>query len=225
MPKKNIEDVYDNLFDMIELMDKLTNKANDLVTLVSAFSGELKRVISEQMNAYFIPTINKLKDDENTPGCIKAQIQFLDSIELGQMRMDTSAAEYQPNPEVVNNIDPSTLPASSSVSQTSEIPMNASYNNPEGIQQNTNNTPVQESVMNEKHKKYCVKRKGIEGSALGNDVANIEAHIVNEYNTRPEAELACDKLNRGVLPGEKELLGTEYFVDELVFGDDNLLER
>lgn len=220
MPRKNIEDVYDNIYDMLDLLEKLSTKATDLVALAGNYSGDIKRVLTEQMQVYFIPTIQKLKDDENTPGCLKAQLTFLDSISLGQMRLDPSESDYSPDPEVVNTTNPETLPASSTVDQTSEIPQNASYNNPQGIQ-----TQVQESTLQEKHTTYCIKRKGIENSALGDDVGNIEPHIVNEYRTRAEADLACDKLNKGVLPGEKEILGTEYFVDEIEFGDDNLIDK
>ena len=222
MPRKNIEDVYDNIYDMLDLLEKLSTKATDLVALAGNYSGDIKRVLTEQMQAYFIPTIQKLKDDENTPGCLKAQLTFLDSISLGQMRLDPSESDYSPDPEVVNTTNPETLPASSTVDQTSEIPQNASYNNPQGIQAQTQ---VQESTLQEKHTTYCIKRKGIENSALGDDVGNIEPHIVNEYRTRAEADLACDKLNKGVLPGEKEILGTEYFVDEIEFGDDNLIDK
>lgn len=222
MPRKNIEDVYDNIYDMLDLMEKLSTKATDLVALAGNYSGDIKRVLTEQMQVYFIPTIQKLKDDENTPGCLKAQLTFLDSISLGQMRLDPSESDYSPDPEVVNSTNPETLPASSSVDQTSEIPQNASYNNPQGIQAQTQ---VQESTLQEKHTTYCIKRKGIENSALGDDVGNITPHIVSEYRTRAEADLACDKLNKGVLPGEKEILGTEYFVDEIEFGDDNLIDK
>ena len=221
MPRKNIEDVYDNIYDMLDLMEKLSTKATDLVALAGNYSGDIKRVLTEQMQAYFIPTIQKLKDDENTPGCLKAQLTFLDSISLGQMRLDPSESDYSPDPEVINSTNPETLPASSSVDQTSKIPQNASYNNPQGIQQ----TPVQESTLQEKHTTYCIKRKGIENSVLGDDVGNITPHIVSEYRTRAEADIACDKLNKGVLPGEKEILGTEYFVDEIEFGDDNLIDK
>ena len=222
MPRKNIEDVYDNIYDMLDLMEKLSTKAADLVALAGNYSGDIKRVLTEQMQAYFIPTIQKLKDDENTPGCLKAQLTFLDSISLGQMRLDPSESDYSPDPEVVNSTNPETLPASSTIDQTSEIPQNASYNNPQGTQAQTQ---VQESVLNEKHTTYCIKRKGIENSALGDDVGNITPHIVSEYRTRAEADIACDKLNKGVLPGEKEILGTEYFVDEIEFGDDNLIDK
>lgn len=222
MPRKNIEDVYESLYDLMDSLNKIEDEANELVQQVGLFGGELKRVCQEQMNSYFIPSITKLRDDVNTPGCIQGVINFLDQIPLKATRIDPSASDYA-EPENTNvEIDPSTLPASSSVDQTSEIPMNASYNNPQGTQAQT---PVQESVLNEKHTTYCIKRKGIENSALGDDVGKITPHIVSEYRTRAEADLACNKLNKGVLPSEKEILGTEYFVDEIEFGDNNLIEH
>lgn len=220
MPRKNIEDVYDILGKIAENLSKLEDLSQELVQQASLFSGEIDRIVTEQITAYFAPTIQKLKDDENTPGSIRGLINFLDSIPLAATRMEPTIDDYMPPEEEATQIDPSTLPASSTVDQTSEIPQNASYNNPQGIQ-----TQVQESTLQEKHTTYCIKRKGIENSALGDDVGNIEPHIVNEYRTKVEADLACDKLNKGVLPGEKEILGTEYFVDEIEFGDDNLIDK
>lgn len=230
MPKKNIENVYSVLYDMMDSLSKLEDQANELIQEVGLFSGEIDRVCKEQMQAYFLPTISKLKSDVNTPGCIKGILDFLDQIPLKATRVDPSSAEYGVSEmDASESIDPSSLPASASVDQTADIPMNASYNNPQGNQavetQQTPNNPVQESVLKEKHTKYCIKRRGIENSALGDDVGNIEPHIVNEYNTKAEAEIACDRLNKGVLPSEKEILGTEYFVDTLEFGDDNLLKN
>ena len=222
MPKKNIENVYDILQKMVESLTKLEDLSQELVQEANLFSGEIDRIISEQITAYFAPTVQKLKDDENTPGSIRGLINFLDSIPLAATRVDPTIDDYMPPSEEATQIDPSTLPASSTVDQTSEIPQNASYNNPQGIQAQTQ---VQESTLQEKHTTYCIKRKGIENSALGDDVGNITPHIVSEYRTRAEADIACDKLNKGVLPGEKEILGTEYFVDEIEFGDDNLIDK
>ena len=222
MPKKNIENVYSILEDMIQALNKLEDLSQELVQEANLFGGEISRIIDEQITSYFGPTIAKMKDDENTPGCLKGIVRFLDSVPLAATRVDPTIDDYIPPSEEATQIDPSTLPASSSVDQTSEIPQNASYNNPQGIQAQT---PVQESVLNEKHTTYCIKRKGIENSALGDDVGNITPHIVSEYRTRAEADIACDKLNKGVLPGEKEILGTEYFVDEIEFGDDNLIDK
>lgn len=229
MPKKNINDVYDLLDSMLETSQKLIDQANDLVQTTSLFGGELSRIIKQQMSEFFIPTITKLRDDENTPGSIKGNYDYINSIPLWQTRIDPTANDFAEDITNLPEVDPSSLPASASVDQTADIPMNASYNNPQGIQaaetQQTPNNPVQESVLKEKHTKYCIKRRGIENSALGDDVGNIEPHIVNEYNTKAEAEIACDRLNKGVLPSEKEILGTEYFVDTLEFGDDNLLKN
>ena len=220
MPKKNIENVYRILEDMIQALNKLEDLSQDLVQEASLFGGEISRIVGEQITSYFGPTIAKMKDDENTPGCLKGIVRFLDSVPLAATRVDPTIDDMVPPEESATQIDPSTLPASSSVDQTSEIPQNASYNNPQGIQ-----TQVQESTLQEKHITYCIKRKGMENSALGDDVGNITPHIVSEYRTKAEADIACDKLNKGVLPGEKEVLGTEYFVDEIEFGDDNLIDK
>ena len=47
MPKRNIDDIYNILDDMMEGADKLINLAGDLVTSVSGYGGELKRVLED----------------------------------------------------------------------------------------------------------------------------------------------------------------------------------
>lgn len=201
MPRKNIDDIYQLIYDMLEDLESLETKANDLITAVSSYGGDIRRVIQEQMSKYFIPYISKIKSDESVPGCIKSLITFLDSIELWQTRIEPSQADYQPDPEVMQNADPD-LPASTSVDQTQNIPQNASY----------------QTGMNESYEKYRVVRK-TGGSELGGEVANLEDSTIGEYNTEEEASQHCQILNDMVSPEEKSVLGTEYEVKKVVFED------
>ena len=210
MPRRNIEDVYKTLYDMMEESDKLIGLANELITDIASYGGELKRVLSEQMGKYFIPAIQKLKDDANTPGCIKAQIDFLDSLPLGETRVeDNPAANYAPNPDNLNQANIN-LPASSSVDQTQDIPRNASYQNPQGMQ---------ESKEKREYIKYRIYRKSKAQSSLGKE-GKVEPQAVAEYNSKREADAHCKSLNDSVTPEEKSLLGTEYVVKEEKFVDN-----
>ena len=212
MPKRNIEDVYNILYDMMESADKLIDQANNLTTAVAGYGGDLKRVITEQMGKYFIPTLQKLKDDENTPGCIKAQLTYLDSIPLWQTRVEADpAADYQPDLERLPTPEVS-MPASSSIDNTQNIPQNTSYQNPNGVQQ-----PYQES-KEEEPSKYRVVRLSNYLSSLG-DLANLSPSTVGEYDCKEEAERHCKALNDSITEEEKDLLGTKYEIKELKFKD------
>lgn len=204
MAKKNIEDVYNNLYKMGECIDQLIELANTLVADVAGYGGDLKRVITEQMAKYFIPTIQALKEDENTPGCVKAQITYLDSIPLWQTRVEADpAADYQPDPETApaGNVN---MPASSTVGQEEELPRNVSYQNPEGLQ--------------ESFERYRVVRIG-QPSELGAEVGNVEPTTIFEYDTEEEANEHCAILNDMISNAEKEALGTTYEVVKMEYED------
>lgn len=205
MAKRNIEDVYKIMYDMMETSQSLISSANDLVQAISGFGGEIKRVLGEQMAKYFIPAITKLREDTNTPGCIKGCIDFLDSVPLAQTRLEPDpAADYQPDEETLTKPDLN-LPASASVDNTADIPQNASYQ-----------TSIHEAL-----EKFRVIRKS-KPSELGEDVAQTEDTIIGEYNTKEEADQHCKVLNDMVSPEEREYLGTEYEVKEVVFEDGEI---
>lgn len=231
MPKRNIDDIYNILDDMMEGADKLINLASDLVTSVSGYGGELKRVLEEQMGKYFIPAMQKLRDDKDTPGCIAAQLDFLNSIPLWQTRIDTDPTEdYKVEPENMPqpNLD---MPASSSVDPTQNLPYGASYQQLQGIDNNQQasqsvNPNYHESKNNKKNRlseaydKWMVYRVG-KPSALGEDVANIDDDVntIGEYDSEEEAEFHCKKLNDMISPEEKDLLKTEYKVKKKTFNN------
>ena len=78
MAKKSIESLYDVLFNMRKLMEDLVQNATGLVNDVNDYGGELNRVVKEQMQKYYIPAIQNLTKDENTPGSIIGIIRFME---------------------------------------------------------------------------------------------------------------------------------------------------
>ena len=204
MPKRNIEDIYKLLGDMSGELESLITNANELVASVNLYGGEIKRIIVEQMTKYFIPTVTNLKQSTETPGSIIGISNFLDSVPLSFTREAPINDVVQPN---------LSMPASSTIDQTQEIPRGASYQNPQGIQ---------EAKEKREYSKYRIYRKSKSLSSLGKE-GKIEPTAVAEYNSKREAECHCKGLNDSITPEEKSMLGTEYFVKEEKF-EDNLIK-
>lgn len=214
MPKRNIEDIYKLLGDMSGELESLITNANELVASVNLYGGEIKRIIVEQMTKYFIPTITNLKQSTETPGSIIGISNFLDSVPLSFTREAPNAMEELPiNDAVQPNLS---MPASSTIDQTQEIPRGASYQNPQGIQE------AKEKKEKREYSKYRIYRKSKSLSSLGKE-GKIEPTAVAEYNSKREAECHCRGLNDSITPEEKSMLGTEYFVKEEKF-EDNLIK-
>lgn len=214
MPKRNIEDIYKLLGDMSGELESLITNANELVASVNLYGGEIKRIIVEQMTKYFIPTITNLKQSTETPGSIIGISNFLDSVPLSFTREAPNAMEELPiNDAVQPNLS---MPASSTIDQTQEIPRGASYQNPQGIQE------AKEKKEKREYSKYRIYRKSKSLSSLGKE-GKIEPTAVAEYNSKREAECHCRGLNDSIIPEEKSMLGTEYFVKEEKF-EDNLIK-
>ena len=214
MPKRNIEDIYKLLGDMSGELESLITNANELVASVNLYGGEIKRIIVEQMTKYFIPTITNLKQSTETPGSIIGISNFLDSVPLSFTREAPNAMEELPiNDAVQPNLS---MPASSTIDQTQEIPRGASYQNPQGIQE------AKEKKEKREYSKYRIYRKSKSLSSLGKE-GKIEPTAVAEYNSKREAECHCRSLNDSITPEEKSILGTEYFVKEEKF-EDNLIK-
>lgn len=214
MPKRNIEDIYKLLGDMSGELESLITNANELVASVNLYGGEIKRIIVEQMTKYFIPTITNLKQSTETPGSVIGISNFLDSVPLSFTREAPNAMEELPiNDAVQPNLS---MPASSTIDQTQEIPRGASYQNPQGIQE------AKEKKEKREYSKYRIYRKSKSLSSLGKE-GKIEPTAVAEYNSKREAECHCRGLNDSITPEEKSMLGTEYFVKEEKF-EDNLIK-
>ena len=216
MAKKSIESLYDVLFNMRKLMEDLVQNATGLVNDVNDYGGELNRVVKEQMQKYYIPAIQNLTKDENTPGSIIGIIRFMDSLPLAMTRVEPQVEQVAPVEQPNANID---MPVQSSAAPEEAIPLNTSYENPmPGATPEAPATPVEqpmaESKMKESITKYSILRKSNKESSLGEDIANLEDKEVCLFDTEEEAQARCDLLNKGVLPEEKDLFGTEYVVEK-----------
>jgi hypothetical protein len=72
--------------------------ASEVSVIADAFGGEIARVITEQINKYFIPSITKFIDDKETPGAMAPLVTFLDSVPLAMTREEPSPEQTTPNP-------------------------------------------------------------------------------------------------------------------------------
>lgn len=61
---------------------------------------------------------------------------------------------------------------------------------------------------------FLVMRKSTVVSPLGEDIANVEPILVYTFDNKEDAEAKVKELNESVLPEEKSLLGTEYYIEE-----------
>ena len=220
MAKQSIESMYDLMFSMRSKLEDILQDAQELTAAAKTYGGEISRVMVEQMSKYFAPAIKKLIDDEKTPGSMIGVIRFLDSVPLSYTRIEPSMEEIvaPETPEEPDFREPA------GTSEIDNIPNRASFANPEGVEEAA--APVAESVkikkstlQEEKNKQegikvYSIVRSSNMGSHLGDDVANIEDHVVGDFNTEEEANVKCEALNASLTPAEKELFGTEYKVEE-----------
>lgn len=225
MARQSIESMYDLMFEMRSKLEDLLQDAQELTAAAKTYGGEISRVMVEQMTKYFAPAIKNLIDNEQTPGSMVGVIRFLDSVPLSFTRIEPSMEDFVV-PENPENPD---LREPAGTSEIDNLPNRASFANPEGVEEEEapvrpSNVPMPESVRKsalkeEKNKKegvkvYSILRSSNMGSHLSDDVANIEDHIVGDYNTEDEANTKCEALNSSVTSSEKEMFGTEYKVKE-----------
>lgn len=111
MPKKrSVEELYKGIFSMRESLQEIVQLAGDVVTMSQTFGGEIPRVITEQLNNYFIPQITKFIDDENTPGAMTPLVTFLDSVPLAMTREEPQPQQLPPAtpPATTDLVEPPT---------------------------------------------------------------------------------------------------------------------
>ena len=150
---RSIENIFTSLSSINDSLTKVIDQAKKMSADSSVFDGEISRVLGEQLNNYFIPTITKLRDDENTPGSMIGLSQFLDSIPLAMARQGFSSSEYNlpdvdaaeassgiETPEGSAPITQEDMPVpggetevpSAVTNEVDELPRGISYANPEG---------------------------------------------------------------------------------------------
>lgn len=108
--KRNIEDLYKSIESIREALQDAVQLASEAAIVAEGFGGEISRVITSQLSTYFVPTISKYIDDENTPGAMTPLVTFLDSVPLAMTRQPATpviapppapapAPETAPQPE------------------------------------------------------------------------------------------------------------------------------
>jgi hypothetical protein len=96
--KKSVEELYSAIFAIREALQDATQLAAEAAVIAEAFGGEISRVITSQLNQYFIPAISKYIDDEKTPGAMSPLVTFLDSVPLAMTRQEPQPAQTTPAP-------------------------------------------------------------------------------------------------------------------------------
>ena len=204
---KSIEKIYDDIFKIKDEFESVLENAQKLIEDSKEFPGIIYNVISEQITKYFAPAVKKLEDDDNTPGSLKGLIRFLDAVPLAYTRERES-------PSIVDPIVPNTevqTPVGTE-NEIQDIPLNTSYNKPQGESIVAETPHVQESLDK---KTYKVIRTSEVLDSLGDERGKSnKGSAVFESFSKEEAQTKADFLNSIVTPEEKEFLGTEYIVEE-----------
>jgi len=96
--RKSVEELYKGCFAIREALQDATQLAAEAAVIADAFGGEIARVITEQLNSFFIPAISKYIDNEDQPGAIAPLITFLDSVPLAMTRQEAEPIQTTPAP-------------------------------------------------------------------------------------------------------------------------------
>lgn len=234
------------LFDLLDAlrtnMESIIEDAKALATEAGGFNGELNKVIKEQVTKYLVPAIEKLINDDKTPGSIIGLERFLGSVPLAMVREQPTEAD------VPSDIMPDEVKLANPVGTTGDaqidaIPQGASYRNPAGTgikeaqegketkfdggawkTQGDSKEPMETAEIDYKmqdvhsddsnylQEKFQVVRTSKIGSALPDGKTGLKEQVIADFDTKEEAEEYAESLNKTITEGEKDLLGTEYKV-------------
>jgi len=104
--KRSVEELYEGIFAIRDSLQEIIQQANEVATIATDFGGEIARVITLQINKYFIPGIAKYLDNETTPGAVNPLITFLDSVPLAMTRIEPEPTKVAPAPIQANVATP-----------------------------------------------------------------------------------------------------------------------
>lgn len=186
--KKSIEELYNAIFAIREALQDATQLAAETATIAEAFGGEISRVITSQINEYFIPAISKYIDDDKTPGAIAPLVTFLDSVPLAMTRQP-------PEPQ-----------------QTTPAPIKTELATPP-----TNETPPAEGSYAAQKESFRYRDRVIR-EALDGERYNVIRYVDGMHDdivftgSKDEAEKKADWLNKTLTDPEIDALRTEYVV-------------
>ena len=96
--RKSVEELYRAIFAIRDALQDAQQLAAEAAVMSDAFGGEIARVITAQINTYFIPGISKFIDDAETPGAMSPLITFLDSVPLAMTRGEPEPQQVTPAP-------------------------------------------------------------------------------------------------------------------------------
>lgn len=204
--KKSIEELYKALFSIRESLQESVSMAQEAVNISQQFGGEIPRVVTDQLNSYFIPIISKFIDDEDTPGAMTPLVVFLDSVPLAMTREEPTPEEITPSP--ITTTDNLTQPPVEGEDVVVDNPAEGSYASL--VQEKEEKKSDKEVTSTEG--KFFVKRKSNGASTLGEE-GRIKDNIVGTFDTEEEAGDIATYLNSTVFPEEKEMFGVEYYAE------------
>lgn len=222
---KNIEKLYSDIFKLRDDLEDFAERAKDIASDSKDYPGIINKVLTEQITKYFIPDLLSLKDDTSKPGSLAGIVKFLDAVPLAYTRDKEEIASLDPIIPENSNIN---TPAGSSIenpgasdivseenNSIDNIPQNTSYNKPNGEVTNISNPPNNNVEVRESldKKSFYVKRISKILDPLGEEKGKSnKGSTVYETLDEEEAKAKAAYLNSTVLPGEKDILGTEYIV-------------
>jgi hypothetical protein len=203
--KKSVEELYKSIFSIRDNLQTVVQDATELANQSEAFGGEIARVVTDQVNKYFVPAISKFIDDAATPGAMAPLVTFLDSVPLAMTRQE-------PQPQATTPAPVSTESASLTEPPTSESPIEGSY---------AEQTTVNESVQREGSRRYAQEFNTImtqlsarsDSVELDDELMEYAEHVINTVGTVTD-EIADpgtwspNVLRRVVAKGRKLLKGS-----------------
>jgi len=187
--RRSIEDLYDAIFAIREALQDAMQLASEAVNIADSFGGEISRVITAQLNQYFIPILAKYLDDENTPGAIAPLVAFLDSVPLAMTRQPAEPQQTAPAPiKTELAIPPSPAPAEGSYAAKTQQTQESKKSAAKKLTEN----------------QYTVVRR----------LDKMDDDIVFT-GTKEEAERKADWLNKALTNSEIDDLDVKYIVKPL----------
>jgi len=164
--RKSVEELYSAIFAIRDALQDATQLAAEAAVMAEAFGGEIARVITNQLNAYFVPALAKYIDDEETPGAMGPLVTFLDSVPLAMTRQEPQPEQTTPAPIKAELAAPPTA-----------APAAGSYA--------AQTAPVAESRKRESHKptpeEISSFRMGVADANADRDPRNIPAEEIEMY--------------------------------------------
>lgn len=232
--KKSVEELYRAIFAIRDALQDAQQLAAEAAVMSDAFGGEIARVITAQINTFFIPGISKFIDDAETPGAMSPLITFLDSVPLAMTRGEPEPQQVTPapvaNPQLAEPASTAQPAAGSYAAKTQEsrkretIEDRVKRGYSKGLL-----TPKQafdnlcKEGLEASQAKQLVKQWQSEDEALYESLAIKECYQIIRKGkkdeqivaTQPSKEAADAKaaaLNSTITPTEKDFFGTEYIV-------------